>query len=391
MHFPDFIQTLIDKLHHSLPGVLGAIVVFVVGWIVAILIRKIVHRLMKKTEWDERLLGNTIVDTNKFVANLVYYLFMVVLLLIVLEMLGLSQVLDPIKHMLTEFLGFIPNIVAAGAILFLGYVIAIFVSNLVKMAGSFIDRLADKIGFKDTEKLIYFIQRLVFIVVLIPAIIQALNALQLDAITSPANNILHALTDAVPNIIGATLIIIIFGVGGKYLSSFVGDLLKNMGLDEFGKKLNLFVISDDYPFSKVVSHVVYFFLVFFGIVTGIEKLGFDRLTEVFHTILVLMGNILFGLVVMVIGNMVASAVHAALLKSNNNKSFATIAQVGIIGLFLAIALRTMGIANSIVELAFGLTLGSLAVTIALAYGLGGREAAGKHMEKILKKFQKDED
>ena len=49
----------------------------------------------------------------------------------------------------------------------------------------------------------------------------------------------------------------------------------------------------------------------------------------------------------------------------------------------------MGIANSIVELAFGLTLGSLAVTVALAYGLGGREAAGKHMEKILKKFQKD--
>lgn len=390
MNFPDFLQTFIDNMHSSLPGVVGAIVVFVVGWLIAIVIRKIVHGLMKKTEWDERLLGNTIVDTNKFVANLVYYLFMVILLLIVLEMLGLSHVLDPIKHMLTEFLGFIPNIVAAGAIVFLGYVIALFVSNLVKMAGSFIDRLAETTGFKDTEKLIYFLQKIVFVVIFIPSIIQALNALQLDAITNPANNILHALTDAVPNIIGAVLIVVIFGVGGKFLSSFLGELLGNMGADEFGKKLQLFIVSEDHSLSKTVANIVYFFIVFFGVVTGIEMLGFDRLSEIFHTILNLLGSILFGLLVMVIGNVVATTVHSGLLKANENSHIAGIARVGIIGLFLAIALRTMGIANSIVELAFGLTLGSLAVTIALAYGLGGREAAGKHMEKILKRFQKDE-
>lgn len=390
MDYPEFIQGFIERMHIWLPGVLGAMVVFIVGWLIAVVIRKVVHRLMKKTEWDERLLGNTIVDTNKFVANLVYYLFMVVLLLIVLEMMGLSHVLDPIKHMLTEFFGFIPNVVAAGAIVFLGYVIALFVSNLVKMAGSFIDRLAEQTGFKDTEKLIYFIQKLVFIVIFVPAVIQALNALELDAITNPANNILHSLTGAVPNIIGAALIVIIFSIGGKFLSSFLGEVLSNIGTDEFGKKLQLFIISEEHSLSKVIANIVYFFVVFFGVVTGIEMLGFERLSDIFHTILNLLGNILFGLLVMVIGNVVASTVHAALIKANDNKYMAGIARVGILGLFLAIALRTMGIANSIVELAFGLTLGSLAVTIALAYGLGGREAAGKHMEKILKKFQKDD-
>ena len=390
MSLPEFLQRFIENIHSTLPGVVGAIVVFIVGWIIAVIIRKIVHRLMKKTEWDERLLGNTILDTNKFVANLVYYLFMVVLLLIVLEMLGLSHVLDPIKHMLSEFLGFIPNIVAAGAIGFLGYVIATFISNLVKMAGSFVDRLADKTGFQDTEKLIYFIQKIVFIVIFVPSIIQALNALQLDAITNPANNVLHALTETVPDIIGATLVLIIFSIGGKFLSTFLEELFKNIGLDEFGKKLQLFIISDDHSLSKVVANIIYFFVVFFGIVTGIEMLGFDRLSEIFHTILNLLGNILFGLVVMVIGNVVASSIHGWMLKSNDNKSFAGIARVGILGLFLAIALRAMGIANSIVELAFGLTLGSLAVTIALAYGLGGRAAAGEHMKKIISRFQKEE-
>ncbi len=389
MDYPEFIQHFTSTTSRFLPGVVGATVVLIVGWLIAIVIRRIVHGLMKKTEWDERLLGNTIVDTNKFVANLVYYLFMVILLLVVLEMLGLSHVLDPIKHMLTEFLSFIPNIVAAGAIVFLGYVIALFVSNLVKMAGSFIDRLAEKTGYKDTEKLVYFIQKIVFVVIFIPSIIQALNALELDAITHPANNILHTLTDAVPNIIGASLIVLIFSVGGKFLSSFVGELLKNMGADQLGSKLNLFIVSEEYSLSKIVAAIVYFFVVFFGIVTGIEMLGFERLSEVFHTILNLLGSILFGMVVMLIGNMIASTVYTAMTKSNTNTYMAGVARVGIIGLFLAIALRTMGIANSIVELAFGLTLGSLAVTIALAYGLGGREAAGKHMAKILDRFQKD--
>lgn len=389
MILPEYLHNVVERISHALPGVFGAIIVFVIGWLFALLIRRVVHGLMKKTEWDEKLLGNTIVDTNKFLANLVYYLIMLIVLLIVLEMMGVSYVLDPIKNMLNEFLGFIPNIIAAGAIAFVGYIIATFVSNLVKMAGSVIDRLAGKIGFKETDKLISFIQKIVFLAIFIPFIIEALNALHLEAITNPANNILHEMMEAVPNVIGAALIITLFAVGGKFLTSFLYDLLVNLGVDELSNKLQLFLISDKQSLSKVVSNVIFFFMVFFGVISGIEMLGFDRLTEVLHTILNLSGSILFGLVVMVLGNFVASIVHGALVKGDDNSFAAGVARMAIIGLFLAIALRTMGIANSIVELAFGLTLGSLAVTIALAYGLGGREAAGKHMEKILKRFQKD--
>ena len=136
---PDFLENLIDMISQYLPGILGAIVVFIVGWLIALIIRRIVHGLLKKTEWDERLLGNTIVDTNKFLANLVYYILMVIILLVVLEMLGVSYVLNPINNMLDEFLGYIPNILAGVAIGFIGFIIAKFVSNLVKIAGSVIE------------------------------------------------------------------------------------------------------------------------------------------------------------------------------------------------------------------------------------------------------------
>ena len=62
---------------------------------------------------------------------------------------------------------------------------------------------------------------------------------------------------------------------------------------------------------------------------------------------------------------------------------AGIARFAILGLVLAMGLRAMGLADDIVNLAFGLTLGAIAIAVALSFGLGGREAAGKQMEHWL--------
>ena len=61
----------------------------------------------------------------------------------------------------------------------------------------------------------------------------------------------------------------------------------------------------------------------------------------------------------------------------------------IIGLVLAMGLRSMGVADVIVNLAFGLTLGAVAIAVALSFGLGGREAAGKLAEHWLSKLRRD--
>jgi hypothetical protein len=47
----------------------------------------------------------------------------------------------------------------------------------------------------------------------------------------------------------------------------------------------------------------------------------------------------------------------------------------------------MGLADDIVNLAFGLTLGSVAVAAALSFGLGGREAAGRQLEHWFSKLR----
>ncbi len=56
------------------------------------------------------------------------------------------------------------------------------------------------------------------------------------------------------------------------------------------------------------------------------------------------------------------------------------ARIAIIVLSLAMALTTMGLADSIVALAFGVPLIGVALAIGLAFGLGGRETAAKQLD-----------
>ena len=62
---------------------------------------------------------------------------------------------------------------------------------------------------------------------------------------------------------------------------------------------------------------------------------------------------------------------------------AGLARFAILGVVFAMGLRAMDLANEIVNAAFYLTLGAVAVAVALSFGLGGREAAGKQMEHWL--------
>jgi len=83
----------------------------------------------------------------------------------------------------------------------------------------------------------------------------------------------------------------------------------------------------------------------------------------------------------------ANKVHRGISKVGdaNSVTRANIAGSVIPGLVTVMGLRAMGIANDIVNMAFALTPASVAVAVALSFGLGGREAAGKQMEYWLAK------
>ncbi|MFD0976267.1 mechanosensitive ion channel [Salinimicrobium gaetbulicola] len=380
-----------NSIADFLPDLLGALIVLLIGWLIAKGIKTLVVKMLRKTSWDERVFGrDNIEDTNVFVGNILYYLIMVIVLLIVLEILGISEVLTPLENMLNEFLLFIPNLIGAALIAFIGYVLAKFVANLIRISGGILDKWIDKTGFKDTDKLADILRKVVFIIIFIPFLIQAFNTLQLDAISDPANEILYGFTEMIGEIIIAAVILLVFIWGGKFLADFLEDLFKSLGLDRAAEKIQIHnMIGTGQSLSKLVANLIYFFLVFFGIITAVEILGLSRLSEILNDILDVTGQIIFGLIILAIGNYISLLIYNTMTRSNKNNFIASIIRWASLALFIAIALRTMGIANEIVELAFGLILGAIAVAVALSYGLGGREAAGEHFRDIIKKLREE--
>ena len=130
-------------------------------------------------------------------------------------------------------------------------------------------------------------------------------------------------------------------------------------------------------------------IMFTAVISALEKLQMVGISEVLSGLLVLAGQILLGLIILAFGNFLSNVAYKALSKVEGATTVAVVARYAILIVVLAIGLNAMGIADTIVNLAFGLSFGAIAVAVALSFGLGGREAAGKQMEYMLAKFRKD--
>ncbi len=376
-----------NNLTGSFGAPINALVIIILGWFIAGILKRLSRKVIEKTGLDKSLSSDK-VNFSSLIAKLIYYLVMIFVFMLALDRLGMTSVLEPVKGLLHGFTGFIPNIVGAGLVGYIGYMLATIVSELVGLSGDTIRKFTPKLRLPENIDIVDILKKVVFIFIFIPLLIAALNILNIDAVSQPASAMLQSFFSAIPKILVATLIILIFVVGGRFLSELLKDLLDSLNLNEVMQKAGLTSITGNANIERLIANIVYAFIVLFGLMTAIEKLEFSKLSEIMNTIVELGGNILFGLVILAIGNWIANIASKNFLKSDDNAFVANIIKVAILAIFLAIGLRRMGIADDIINLAFGITLGAVALTVVLSFGLGGREAAGKQMAKILDKFNK---
>ena len=118
-------------------------------------------------------------------------------------------------------------------------------------------------------------------------------------------------------------------------------------------------------------------------------LGFGTLSDLIGEFLELGGHILLGLAIVALGLYLANWAARAIQGSQvqQNRLLGEIARIAILILAGAMGLRQMGLANEIIETGFTLTLGALAVAFAIAFGLGGREEAGKQVKEWRDKLR----
>ena len=386
---------MVNQVLMFIPNLIVAIAVGVIGWVVATVARTAINAALAKTSMDERLSEKAgVKPMSSTIADMVYWFILLVVLTMVLGQLELNGLFAPLTNMVDKIFNFIPNILIAGVVFVVGYIIAKIVRGIVTNLVSTFDvqALATKAGLNEQNSLPNIAGSLAFLVVIIPTIIAALNALKIEVIARPATNMLNKIMEALPNIFMAVAILVVTFYVVRMVANIIKGLLENTEINQLPAKVGLQQTMGSQKVSDLVGYAIIFFAMLFAAIAAADLLGFVAISGIITMFIAFGANIILGAIVLFIGFWLANVIAGVVERSEQGSQFlANIVRVLIMGLVLAMGLKAMGIADSIVNLAFGLTLGAVAVAFALSFGLGGQEAAARFLRKMQDKMDKETD
>nr|WP_218913034.1 mechanosensitive ion channel [Janibacter alkaliphilus] len=394
------------------------IAILVVTWLIAMAVRwavaKLVTRIpaLQRTGSDGQTLGSSIGS----IASLLVWLLGLVA---VLQVFSLDQVLSPITSMLDTVLGYLPNLIGAAFVFFIGALIAKIVRQLIetslatvdlgKIAGSASQRVAGATDLRggppsgqpappsgqpappqgqsaqgpsggqgDGPSIGSTIATIVYALIMIVVAIAALQILGISSISRPAEQMLTTIFDALPSIVAAAIILGIGVVIARFAGDLLGQILSGVRVDKALREAE--VLPEGSSAVPTITKIAQVAIVLFFSVMAAQMLGFPQITTFLSEVLALGGRVLFG------GAIIAAGFYVAGLLARAITGIAgQVVRWATIILFAAMGLTYMGVADSIIELAFGSLVVGSAVAAALAFGLGGRETAARVLEKVESK------
>ncbi|UCF28288.1 MAG: mechanosensitive ion channel [Chloroflexota bacterium] len=395
------IQAFLERFTTEfLPALIAAGILLFVAWLIAMALRFLVIRGGALLKIDERLTRYAALKEEEqvsFTETLgvaVYWFTLLLFLPSVLSALGIQQVAASINAVFAQIFDYIPNILAAGVIVLVGWFIARvvrqIVEGLLKAIGT--DQAGQRVGLSETRSLSEIVGLILYIFIFIVALIAALDALDIAAITIPATQMLSTVINVIPNLIGAALVLIIAYYVGRLVANLLRDLLSGIGLDTVPEKLGI-TWSVETPLSQWVGYLILLAIMLFATVSAAELLGSAALTEILNVFIAFFWKVVLGVIIFGIGLYFAQLAYNAVMKTGINQAniIGRLAQIAIVVFAAAIALRQIGIANEIISLAFGITLLAIGLAVALSFGLGTQKIAERELDSFLTNMRKPKD
>ena len=346
------------------------------------------------------------VDVGDRIGEVGYWLVWLLCLIAALNVLDMDAVVAPLNGMVAGFLAYLPNVVGAALIFFIGFMLSTIVRRMVEATVEAVEldrRLIDA-GLTHTPKgpgLARLLGLLAFTLIIIPVAIAALDVLNISAISDPATAMLNGILLTIPRVIGAALIVFIAYLVGRWVMTLIEEGLKSIGFDDIitgianaepirvgREKMDLTpgvttINLSRFPPSKMIGLAVLIGIVLFAAVEAARLLEFAAMAAMLTRVLELASSVLFGAVIIALGILLANILAAASSREGKPSSeiISTLVRWGVIILATAVGLSFMGLANNIIALAFGLILGAVAVAVAIAFGVGGRDAAKRLLDR----------
>ena len=376
------------------PKIVGALLLLVLAWIVASIIRMITRRGLRALKVDERLSsagsdsGNQVIKT---LSDVVYWIVFLCFVPAILGVLGVTGILRPLQDMLSSVLTFLPSVLGAALIFVLGLLVANIIRQLVTTfltnvgLNDVAERNSLKVDFTEGG-LAGLIGTIIYALILLAVLSASLSALGIEAISNPIKGAIDTIVGTLPNIFGATIVIVVSYFFAKVVRNLVRDVLIGLGFNKIPSMIGLSNLPSegDRSASSYVGHIAFIAILFYAVSWASQILEFEALTNAIGVVVARGAGILTGIVVLAIGMYIANIVAGLVNDSGVNGApiLAIVARVAILFVVGAMALTHMGVGTAIVQTAFSYMLGAIAVAAAIAFGLGGREFAGGLLNQI---------
>lgn len=378
----NFIETV-------LPWALSAIWLSITAWLVATISRFLFIKSSQTLNLEEKIDKDTKTNVIKSLSEVIYWFIIIFFLPAILWALWQEELLTPIKNIINNITGAIPTLINASIIFFIWYFIAKILRKITTSSLNSIwaDKATEKLWLKDFS-ISKLAGTIVYIIVLIPIIIETLNKLEIEAISKPATDMMTIMMNALPNIFAAIVIIIISYFIANFLSKLVKELLSGIWFNKILALIGLENIESKTKPSDIIWKLVFIYILLLATIEASKQLGFENLWTIVNNFITFATQILIWIVIFWIWLYLANLASSAISSASKSKILPKIAKIAIIILTTFMWLQQMWIASEIINLAFWLTLGSLAVAAALAIGLWAKDVAWEEVKKLIENLKK---
>lgn len=382
------VNPFVEFFNSGFGTALKAILLLIIAFAVAAICKSLAVKLLNKTKLASLKSKDGTANEGENAIQLLGKLIQLVVFLLfvpgIFEVLGITQVSAPILTLLNTLWGYVPNILGAVVILWIGFYVARLVRELlVPLFNKLeVNRLQKAAGIEVSEqgKLSNTLAYIVYVLILIPVIISALYVLNIRAISDPAIAMLSTIFNYIPNLLAALIIIAIGWVLARFISSIVTRMIAASGLDARLAKLTGNTDSK-FDLSTITGKTIEVILVIFFVVESLRTLNLGVLTNIGIAVIRYMPYALTAFVIFVIAAFIAGICFKA-LKNNGHPAAAVLTKYLIYVVAGFMILNQLGIAKTLVDSTFIMIVAAIAVAFALSFGIGGRDFA-RNMLNIL--------
>ncbi len=214
----------------------------------------------------------------------------------------------------------------------------------------------------------------------------------------PARVVLAQISKFVINVI---LVLIVLGIGwiiSGVIKSIVARVLKTVKLDELSKRIELDKLLEKggitYSFSELISVVFYWLAILVTVMVALNAIGLTIAADLLNKVVLYIPNVVAALFILILGMFLATMMRNIVQTAANNiglsqgKILSKVVEIIVIVFAVIVALEQLQIAINITHITLSIILGSIGFGLALAFGLGCKDIAGRFVSEFIEKLKK---